>query len=186
MAIEEIKYATIEKSDNLEIRRYESHIVAETFVEGKFEEVGSEGFRRLADYIDGKNRKKHSIAMTAPVTQEKGSQKIAMTAPVGQEKSRDKWRITFTMPAEYTLENLPEPLDSRIRLKTEPARLMAAIRYSGTWRRSGYDKNLAKLRAWIADRGYRPVGEPVWARYNPPFMPWFLRRNEILIPVEKM
>jgi hypothetical protein len=186
MAIEEAKYTTLEKSDSLELRRYDAYIVAETFVAGEFEDVGSEGFRRLADYINGENRRKQSIAMTAPVTQEIESQKIAMTAPVGQEKSGGKWRITFMMPAEYTLETLPEPLDSRVRLKTEPARLMAAIRYSGTWRRSGYEKNLAKLRAWIEDRGYRPLGEPVWARYNPPFIPWFLRRNEILIPVEKM
>jgi effector-binding domain-containing protein len=184
MAVEKAEYSVVEKSDNLELRRYDAHIVAETFVEGEFEDVGSEGFRRLAAFINGENSTKQSIAMTAPVTQESGSQKIAMTAPVGQEKSGNKWRITFLMPAEYTLETLPEPLDSRVRLKTEPARLMAAIRYSGTWRRSRYDAHLARLLTWIEDRGYRPTGEPVWARYDPPFMPWFLRRNEVLIAVE--
>jgi effector-binding domain-containing protein len=155
-----------------------------TVVEGDFEKVGSEGFRRLADYINGNNRRRQSIAMTAPVGQESGSQKIAMTAPVGQQSSGDRWRITFMMPAEYSLERLPQPLDDRISLQPVPARRMAAVRYSGTWSRSGYEKNLANLLAWLQEQGLQPVGDPVWARYNPPFMPWFLRRNEVLIAVE--
>ena len=184
VAIEEVSYTVIEQNGAIELRQYSPHIVAETTVEGTFEKVGNEGFRRLADYINGENRTKQSISMTAPVSQEKQSEKIAMTAPVGQEKSGASWRITFVMPAEYSLDTLPEPIDSRIEMKQEHGRLMAAVRYSGTWSRKRYEENKARLLAWIEERGFKQTAEPVWARYNPPFMPWFLRRNEILIPVD--
>jgi len=41
------------------------------------------------------------------------------------------------------------------------------------------------LFEWIKKRGLEPAGEPIFARYNPPFMPWFLRRNEVLIPLKR-
>ena len=184
LAIEKAKYTVLEKEDDFEIRQYESQIVAETYVEGGLEAVGDEGFRRLYGYISGDNQKKQSISMTAPVVQELDSEKIAMTAPVSQEKKDNRWRITFLMPAEYTLETLPQPTDARVKLVQDPGRLMAAIRYSGTWSEAGYDENKALLEGFIENRGLIKAGEPIWARYDPPFMPWFLRRNEVLIPVE--
>ncbi len=185
MAIEKAKYEVLERAKNFELRQYAPRIVAETMVEGKFEEVGNKGFRLLYDYINGNNVSKQSISMTAPVTQEAGSEKIAMTAPVSQELAGEKWRITFLMPLEYTLETLPQPLDKRIKLKQEPGSLMAAIQYSGTWSQKRYEEKKSLLQVEIEKRGLRPVGVPVWARYDPPFMPWFLRRNEVLIPVVK-
>jgi hypothetical protein len=185
MAIEESRYTVVEQADNFELRWYEPSIVAETFVDGDFSAVGSEGFRRLAGYIFGKNRKQESIDMTAPVSQEPSSEKIAMTAPVNQEAEGGKWRITFTMPAEYTMEALPVPLDDRVTLKQEPGRLMAAIRYSGTWSRDRYQEREASLSSLIGEHGLKAVGDPVFARYNAPFTLWFLRRNEVLIPVER-
>ncbi|CAB1059275.1 hypothetical protein D1BOALGB6SA_4037 [Olavius sp. associated proteobacterium Delta 1] len=184
MAIEKAKYTVLEKEDDFEIRQYDSQIVAETYVNGDLEDVGNEGFRRLYGYISGDNKKKQSISMTAPVGQEAGSEKIAMTAPVKQEKKDNQWRITFLMPAEYTLETLPEPNDTRVKLKVDPGRLMAAVRYTGTWSEDGYEENRAWLEEYIQKRGLTKAGDPVWARYDPPFMPWFLRRNEVLIPIE--
>ena len=185
MAIEKAKYTVLKKEDGFEIRQYDPQIVAETFVEGDLEEVGNEGFRRLYAYISGENTKKQSISMTAPVVQQAGSEKISMTAPVKQEKVDNQWRITFLMPAEYTLETLPEPDDSRVKLAQEPGRIMAAVKYSGTWSEEGYKKNKALLEEYLRRRGLTKAGAAVWARYDPPFMPWFLRRNEVLIPVEK-
>ena len=132
-AIEETMFRVIESEGEFELRQYSSHLVAETLVEGDFNEVGNEAFRRLAGYINGQNRSEQTIPMTAPVSQEADSVKIPMTAPVNQEKAGEKWRFTFLMPAEYTLETLPEPLDSRVELKRVPERLMAALKYSGTW-----------------------------------------------------
>ena len=184
LAIEKAKYEVIESDENFELRQYAPQIVAETFVAGNFKEVGNVGFRRLYDYINGNNVKNRNIAMTAPVTQETKSEKIAMTAPVTQESVQGQWRITFLMPAEYTLETLPKPLDPLVQLREEPGYLMAAIRYSGTWSQKRYEKNLALLQKAIEKRGLKPDGQPIWARYDPPFMPWFLRRNEVLIRVQ--
>ena len=36
---------------------------------------------------------------------------------------------------------------------------------------------------WLKAQGLAAAGDPVWARYNAPFTPWFLRRNEILVPL---
>jgi len=96
--------------------------------------------------------------MTAPVTQERSSQKIAMTAPVIQEKHDNSWRITFFMPAGYSLETLPEPLDERVRLVEEPGRLMAAVRYSGTWSIKSYEKNRIQLKGFMRDLGLKQAG----------------------------
>jgi hypothetical protein len=119
------------------------------------------------------------------VTQDADSQKIPMTAPVGQEQVDGKWRVTFMMPAQFTMETLPEPLDPEVTLREEPGRLMAAIRYSGTWSKKRYMKREIRLREWIEAQSFTQIGGPVFARYNPPFMPWFLRRNEVLIPVKR-
>jgi len=185
MSVEKLAYRTIEQDGRFELRMIEPHVVAETFVEGDFDNVGNEGFRRLVDYIGGANRTQARISMTAPVVQEPASEEIAMTAPVAQEKVGDRYRITFVMPSEYTLESLPQPTDARIQLRAEPQRRVAAIRYSGRWSRSRYEDYERSLHEWIRQRGLEPVSEPVWARYDPPFMPWFLRRNEILIEVRE-
>ena len=185
MAIEEAKYKVLEREGDFELRQYQPHIVAETLVEGDFQEVGNEGFRRLYDYISGKNRKQQTIPMTAPVSQEASSEKIPMTAPVNQEQVGGKWRITFLMPSQYTLETLPEPADPRVQLTKVPGLLMAALSYSGTWSRGRYEDKEKRLKELIRQKGLKIEGEPIFARYNPPFMPWFLRRNEVLIPVAR-
>jgi SOUL heme-binding protein len=183
MASEEAKYTVIMKDGEFELRQYEPEIIAETIVEGDFAEVGNEGFRRLFKYISGNNSKKQSISMTAPVSQAKSSEKIEMTAPVNLEEVGDKWRITFFMPSKYTMETLPEPLDSRVELKKNSARLVAAIKYSGTWSRSRYEEKKAQLYEMIKKRDLKPTEGAIFARYDSPFTLWFLRRNEVLIPV---
>ena len=184
-AIEETKFKVIESEGNFELRQYSPHIVAETFVEADFSKAGNEAFNRLAGYINGQNRRKQTIPMTAPVSQEADFEKIPMTAPVNQEGAGEKWRFTFLMPAKYTLETLPEPLDSRVALRKVPESLVAALKYSGTWSKSRYEEKKKQLMEWIEKRGLKQVGEPIFARYNPPFTPWFLRRNEVLIPVDR-
>ena len=169
-AVEEPDYELLRQDGDFELRAYGATLVAENVVNGEFEEAGNRAFRALFKYIDGNNREQREIAMTAPVK---------------QEKKDNRWRITFLMPAEYTLETLPEPNDPRVRLTEESGRLMVAVKYSGTWSEEGYEENRAPLEEYIHKRGLTKTGEPVWARYDPPFMPWFLRRNEVLIPIEK-
>ena len=184
MAIEEAAYSVVERDGAVEIRDYAPRIVAETVVAGDFERAGNEAFGRLFRYISGGNRSRHKVAMTAPVSQEPAGEKIAMTAPVGQQPAHDSWVVSFTMPASYTLETLPEPEDPQVTLRQIPARRMAALRYSGLWTESSYLRHKMKLESWVRSRGLRIAGDPLWARYNSPFAPWFLRRNEILIPVD--
>jgi hypothetical protein len=183
MAIEEAKYKVLEKDNRFEIRDYAPHILAETIVEGDLEEAGNKAFKRLFRYISGDNRSRKKVAMTAPVSQQPMGEKIKMTAPVGQRRVQEKWAVSFMMPASYTIETLPEPEDQNITLRQVPARRMASVRYSGFWSEKRYLKYKSELLSWIHERGHSIVGDPVWARYNPPFTPWFLRRNEILIPI---
>jgi effector-binding domain-containing protein len=122
--------------------------------------------------------------MTAPVSQRPQGEKIEMTAPVKQRRDQEKWAVSFMMPSSYTLKTLPEPKNPNITLRQVPARRMAAVRYSGFWSEKRYLRYKSELESWIQERGLTIVGDPIWARYNSPFTPWFLRRNEILIPVD--
>jgi hypothetical protein len=184
VGIEQARYSVIEKEGKFEIRQYEPCIVAETLVESDFDSAGNAAFRRLFNYISGQNRQRESIAMTAPVNQQARSEKIAMTAPVSQQKSQDKWAVSFVMPSKYTMQTLPEPLDPMVTLREIPGRRMAALRYSGTWSQRRYEDKRACLEVLIRDKGMRISGEAIFARYDPPFQLFFLRRNEVLIPVE--
>ena len=184
VGIEKSKYSVLDKDGRFELRLYEPCIAAETVVESDFGEAGNIAFRRLYKYISGENRTRQSIAMTAPVNQEARSEKIAMTAPVNQQRFGGNWVVSFLMPAKYTMQTLPEPLDPSVTLREIPVRKMASVRYSGTWSRKRYDKHQASLMQFIEKRGWKILGEPVFARYDPPFQLPFLRRNEILVPVE--
>jgi effector-binding domain-containing protein len=180
---EEAKYQVVSRADKFEIRDYAPHVVAETVVEGNLEDAGGKAFSRLFDFISGKNRSHDKIAMTAPVSQKLSSEKIKMTSPVGQQRIEGGWVVSFTMPSSKTIESLPAPEDHRVKLRQVPACRMAAVRYSGIWSEERYIRYKLELETWIEKKGLKIIGEAVWARYNPPFTPWFLRRNEILIPV---
>lgn len=184
MAVEEAKYTVEMKDGDFELRRYESHIVAETAVDADFDSAGNKAFNRLFKYISGNSKSREKVAMTSPVSQSEASEKIAMTSPVGQQRGDGRWVVSFMMPASFSLETLPEPLDPSVSLRQVPARQVAAIRYSGLWSEKSFSRHKEELEAWIKVKSMTAIGEPVWARYDPPFMPWFLRRNEILVPVD--
>jgi hypothetical protein len=182
MAIDEPPYTVVRTHDAFEVRQYEPYRVAETVVNAAAEDAGKQGFRILAGYIFGRNKGERKIAMTAPVAQT--PIKIAMTAPVAQSASAGGYVIQFAMPREWTLETLPEPLDSQVTLREIPARTVAVIRYSGTWSQHRYETHLKKLQDALEQAGLRWRGAAMWARYDPPWMPWFLRRNEIWLELD--
>lgn len=183
MAVEEAPYTVVKQEGRFELRDYAPQIVAEVVVDGTLEEAGNKAFRPLFAYISGANRAQAKVAMTAPVAQEAVGEKIAMTAPVGQQLLGGRWVISFMMPAGSTLESLPVPDDPNVTLRQIPARRLAAVRYSGTWSEKRYQQYKAELEGWMRQQGLTAAGEALWARYNPPFTFWFLRRNEILIPI---
>ncbi|MGI9246393.1 MAG: SOUL family heme-binding protein [Steroidobacteraceae bacterium] len=183
MAIEEPGFRTLEQDGSFELREYSPYVVAETRVEAGFEEAGSVAFQRLFRYISGNNAPQQKIAMTAPVTQARG-EKISMTAPVVQSSADGKvYVVAFTLPAAYTAANAPKPLDPAVRIRAVPSQLIASWRYSGRWTEGNYREQEALLRARLKARGLAASGDAVLARYNAPFTPWFMRRNEVLIPV---
>jgi len=184
MAIEEPAFRVLEQDGSFELREYTSYVVAETRVAADFDSAGNVAFQRLFRYISGNNAGQRKIAMTAPVTRTRG-EKIAMTAPVSQQAEGTGYRVAFTLPSSYTLATAPKPLDPGIEIRAVPARLVSVWRYSGRWTEEKYLDSERKLRAAIDARGLLAQGEPILARYNPPFMPWFLRRNEVLIPVQR-
>ena len=184
MATEEAKYTIVKSADIFELREYAPCIFAETVVDSEFETAGNKAFNRLFGYISGQNQTRGKIAMTAPVTQREQGERISMTAPVSQQRKNNQWVISFMMPQTYTLETLPVPNDPNVTLRQLPARRMAAVRYSGLWTKKNYNHFKKELEEWINKNQLKKTGEPIWARYNPPFTLWFMRRNEILIPVD--
>jgi len=183
MAAEEAEYSVFLNQDKLEIRDYAPSIVAEVIVNDDFEDASGAAFRKLFNYISGDNTGRNKIAMTSPVSQKPEPEKIAMTSPVGQRKADQGWAVSFMMPASYTMDTIPVPDDPSVVLREIPAHRAAAIRYSGRWTEKSYQNHLALLLEWMASENLEAAGEPVWARYNAPFTPWFMRRNEILIPI---
>lgn len=169
MATETPPHTVTRAYQDFEVREYPALLVAEVEVEGPQTEAGSRAFGMLAGFIFGGNTARQDIAMTSPVTQESAG--------------ADRWTVRFIMPGQYTLDTLPRPGDGRVRLRQLPARKVAVIRYSGTWTQENYDQHLQALRAAVAREGLSTTGVPTWARYDPPFMPWFLRRNEIHLPL---
>lgn len=186
---EQQPYEVLQTYDGFELRRYPAHVVAEVTVRGSFDTAGNAAFRPLFRYISGENRSRRSVAMTAPVVQEvdapPDSEKVAMTAPVVQHTGQDgEYVIAFVLPASLTEQSAPVPSNPQVRIRTVPERRAAARRYSGRWSENAYRTQAATLLEALQEAGLRAVGEPRFARFNPPFTPWFLRRNEVVQDVE--
>jgi len=180
MATEEPVFTLVKKEGSFEIRDYAPVIVAETTLTGSAERARNAGFQPLADYIFAKDRNGSTIAMTAPVTQAPREQ-IAMTAPVTQSSAGDSWTISFTMPASYTMETLPTPVNPNVRLVAQAARRMAVVRFSGTGSADSMEKARIELLNRVNALGLQTVGEPVFAFYDPPWTLPFFRRNEVMV-----
>lgn len=166
---EQQPYRVIRTYDDFELREYPESAIAEVTVDGSFQQAGNRAFSPLFGYISGRNGGSQSIAMTAPVLQ--GPTTAGAHA------------VAFVLPADLAAEEAPTPADSRVSVKAVPATTTAAVRYSGRWSEDSYARHCADLLAALAREGLVPLGEPRFARYDPPFKPWFLRRNEVLVDI---
>jgi hypothetical protein len=167
--VETINYEVVKKPNGVEIRKYPKMIVAR--VDG----YGDDGFSLLFKFISGQNSQKSKVAMTSPVV----SEKIAMTAPVLSSGGS----IAFVMPTSYTLETTPQPTDERVKIVESPPRYLAVLRFSGRWGGNAFEARTKEMITELEKAGITTKGEAFAMRYNPPFMPWFLRRNEVAIEV---
>jgi hypothetical protein len=177
------KYSVIKKQNEIEIRQYPAYIQAEVVIDEKqYQSAIEKGFNVLAGYIFGNNVSKQKIDMTTPV-QASQSEIIAMTTPV-TVTGESNFTVAFIMPSAYTLETLPQPKDSRVHFKLIPARSLAAIRFSGFFRQDTIQKNKQHLGRWLEEKGIDTDGDFIVAGYNPPWVPGFLGRNEVLIQIK--
>ena len=169
----------------IEVREYRPQVLAETVVRADHDEAGSQAFRRLAGYIFGGNRAGRQIAMTAPVLQKEASKSIDMTAPVLQRETAEGWWMAFILPVEISLDSAPEPNDPLVELREVPGRTIATLRYGGLNSPEKMERYAVDLGRWLDKQGFRPIGPPTMASYDPPWTLWFLRRNEVQIEIER-
>ena len=168
--VETIRYEIIRKIGKVEIRRYPTIVIA------KVENAELDAFDLLYKFITGNNRQKTKVKMTTPVV----SQQIAMTSPV----LSDTGSMAFVMPAKYTIETTPEPIDSHVKISEIPSRMVAALRFSGSWSETHFEKEIKELIDELTQSRIKTRGGVFTMLYNPPFIPGFLRRNEVAIEVE--
>lgn len=181
--VEEPSYTVKFKENNIEIREYPKLLAAQVQVSGERYAAINDGFKILADFIFGNNKKNIKIQMTAPVSQTQ-NERIAMTAPVTQRKEGNSWKIQFIMPSIYTIETLPTPNNSLIKIiELEPKRYIV-IRFSGMNTDNNLKSHLNELMNYIQQKDISIIGEPIYAFYNPPWTLPFLKRNEILIEIK--
>ena len=185
-ALEEPKYSVLKEYENFEIRNYDSYLVAEVDIEGSYNKTGNEAFRILAGYIFGDNQSSTKMNMTAPVESEaiQPSERMNMTAPVFSNKNINGYTYRFVMESKYTQETLPVPNNSKIRITEIKDRVMAVISFSGRWSQKNFEKHEQILVNDLKNEGIGVASEAIYARYNAPFTPWFLRRNEIMFEIE--
>jgi hypothetical protein len=154
-------YQVIEKDGAFEVRKYPAMRVVSTTLGSD-----NDAFMRLFRFISGANVRKEKIAMTAPVFMD------------------GRHTMSFVLPEEVAASGAPLPTGDAVTLGERPAAKVIAVRYSGAGNAASEERELARLRAWAAERGIATEGETIVAYYDSPFVPGFLRRNEVLLRVK--
>ena len=170
-AIESLGFERIDQFGEVEVRIYERHLLASVDVNSSFKDAGNAAFRPLFRYISGRNADEQEIAMTAPVIQS------------ASRKDDAAWTVSFVMPASLLNTGAPRPNTERVEIIERSEQLIAALSYNGSWRVGLFEKKKEELIQQLERSPYSICGEVMWARHNAPFTPWFLKKNEVLIPV---
>jgi hypothetical protein len=168
-----IPYDITGKEGDIEYRHYPGLVLATVDSPGN-----DTGFNLLFAYISGSNKTRDTIPMTSPVIT---SRTIPMTAPV----ISDAMSMSFVMPAGKSRDEIPDPLDSRVRITTLPEREIAVIRFRGSASQQEVDETMFRLQEGLKNAGITAAGQPFLMRYNPPWTPGFLRRNEVGIEIQR-
>ena len=146
--------------DEIEIKQLPAATLLATTQPGSYFDRDNDMFRRLFRYI-----RDHDVSMTVPV--EATVDEARMLFYVGQT-DRDK-QLADQGPVQV------------IRL---PARTVLSIGMRGAYTRSRFERGRERLRQWLRDNpGYRSAGDPYAVYWDSPFVPWFLKRSEVHIPL---
>lgn len=181
MSIEEPKFTVSMKEGHFELRDYAARVVTEVTVNGNQRTAGTKGVHALAGYIFGGNSRTQKIAMTAPVTEMPTGG--ATAPPVRIAEAVGDWLVRFAMPDGLALSDLPVPDDPQVHLTQEPAARYAVLEFSGLALAGNVTSHARELLTLCDEWGLAPNGPVSLARYDPPWTPWFLRRNEVMLPV---
>ena len=188
VAYEEPDYSVVRSEEGFELRRYAAYLVAEADAPGGFSDSRNGAFRRLFDYISGANVANQKIERTVPPVTSRAEGtgvEIEMTAPVVTQAAAEGRTMQFVLPSRYTLKTAPVPSDPRVRIRALDERLIAVRSDSGTWSERNYRENEAAMLAHLEAAGLVATGPASFAGYNAPFTPWFMRRNEVMVPVRQ-
>ncbi len=143
----------------VELRHYQPYVVAEIFVDEPPAKAVDLAFPVLSAYLMG--------------------QKLEMSAPVTRFAAAGGQLVQFILPRGMALDAAPQPLDGRVRLRAVGAHQLAVIHSAGFWSEANDDEHLRALKGALGSAGMGWAGQPVYARYNAPFTPWFMRHSEI-------
>lgn len=168
--VESPDYRVLTRDGDFEVRRYDEMIGAATAMQAAGESGRNSGFGRLFRFISGGNEREEKIAMTSPVFVE--------TDDKGDEKA-----MIFVMPKATVAAGVPDPSAAEVTVKTMKAGDFAALRFKGYRSREAQQQARTALMEKVAAAGLQPQGEPVFAYYDPPWIPESLRRNEVLVRV---
>jgi hypothetical protein len=183
-AVEEPPHTVAARDGDFEVRDYPALAVAEVTVHGDRNSAAYAGFRKLAGFIFGANSRNQSIEMTAPVIEARADGAMTTSALAEPTGSSPSWVIRFVMPRGFSVAALPKPDDPSIRLREEPATRFAVLRFSGLAGDAAIAAKTAELESMLKARNLVPAGPPIVAQYNPPWTLWFMRRNEVMIPIK--
>ena len=182
---DEVPYEKISNIGDVEIRSYPARIV----VEASNAANRNTAFLSLFDYISGDNKVNKNIQMTSPVElNELSSKKIAMTAPVQiqEDSNNQNVMMRFYLPSDFTLENSPKPKNPNLELKELPPEHFAVLKYSGSSSVDNFLENKEKLLSALKTSQWKIIPPVSFLGYDPPFTIPFLKRNEVIVKVEKV
>ncbi|MFM7013773.1 MAG: SOUL family heme-binding protein [Actinomycetota bacterium] len=163
-------YELVKDFGEFELRRYPQLVLIQTKVSGGFLAAGNLGFGPLVRFISGNNQSRQKIAMTAPVMQESINQGLHV--------------VSFVMPTDLGRETTPAPIDPAVKVIEMPEHLAAARKFSGSWNQERFQKEGQELLKAVSGEGLKSIGNLYWSRFDPPWKPGFLKRNEVLIRIE--
>ena len=170
--LEQPKYKVVRKENDIEVRSYDKILMSSVKVYGNQYNALRNGFQPLVRYIGAKERVSEKISMTAPVIQTTNDE-------------TENWTVSFAMPSKYNIDNLPKPTNDDIYFEEIQPSLAAVIRFSGVADISLLTQKASVLKRWLELNGYTESSSPKFLFYNDPTTPGFLRRNEVMIIIDK-